>query len=258
MKPTATLDHRLIAAPHRALVEAFDAFAAEAQSIADEAARSPDERLKDLDAMTAAEGEYASRVLQGIRKEVVTDRFRSWSELIAWCGYAAAPAGQYVLDLHGEPDSARRPIEALFTAVRLLRCVAGCKDDYNLRDRVYIPGDWMRQAGADVESLGADTATAALKNALGRMLDGVDRLLVVARAAPGVIRDRRLRRAVAVSFVGARRWCARLRRSDPLSARVAPATLDRWLALVYGLAWCACARHTPNTTNEAGQWRRST
>ncbi len=231
------LESRNIAEPKRRRLAEFGNFAARARAVADDSGLNDDQRLAKLHRLEQecpVEGEHASHLLQGVRKEITTRRFRSWSELISWCGFAAAPMGRYAIDLHDEPDNARPPVEALFSALRLLHCVANCKADFVERDRVYIPGDWLRRAGMDVMALGEGSAPAPLRPVFEQMLDGTDRLLSVARTGPVAIGDRGLRRAVVTTSMAAERWSKRLRRHDPLTGPVTPSRLDLWRARLRG------------------------
>lgn len=233
MSPAAILEYRLLAAPARQRMAAFDSFVRAARAITDDADRAPDERFAALEAMAVDVtdgGEHARHILQGLRKEVMTTRYRNWSELIAWCGYAAAPAGRYVLAVHGEGEEALRPVEALFSAARILLCVGGCRADYIERDRVYLPSDWLRRAGVEAEMLAAREAAPGLRSVLDQALDGIDRLLTLAGGAPAAIHDPGLRRAVARALGESERLARKLRRRDPLAGAVTLGQLDRWIA----------------------------
>src|SRR3546814_21051894 len=59
-------------------------------------------------------------------------------------------------------------------------------------DRVYLPGDWMAEAGITVAALDAQAADPALRQVLDRCLDGVEALLVDAARLPGQLANRRL------------------------------------------------------------------
>ncbi len=237
MNATTNLDPRLIAPGLRARLADFEAGVDALRAMADDSNRTVDDRVGELERMALAfpDGrEHALRLVQGLTKEITARRFRSWSELIAWCAFAAAPRARYVLELHEETEAARAPLEALYTAIRLLECVAGCGEDYRFHDRIYIPGGWLGNAGVDDECLARPSATPELREALGRMLDGIDRLMPVARRAPAAIRDRRLRRAVRVAAASAERLAAKLRRRDPLAGPVALGWIDRRLVQLRG------------------------
>lgn len=237
MNASTNLDLRLIASALRTRLAAFEAGVAALRAMADDSMRTADERIGELARMAGEfpDGqEHARQLVQGLTKEITARRFRRWSELVAWCAYAAAPRARYVLELHHEAEAARIPLEALYSSVRLLECVAGCGEDYRIHDRIYIPGDWLGKCGASEDSLANTSATPELREALGRMLDGIDRLMPVARAAPLAIHDRRLRRAVRVALAGAERLAAKLRRRDPLAGPVTLGWVDRRLAELRG------------------------
>lgn len=234
----ANLRYRLVPASRRRALAAFDRFAAAARAVADDAGRAAEDRIERLNRLAAADppgGRHALHLLQAARKDVTAGRYRSWSELLAYCGFAAAPIGRYLLELMGGPDEARRPIEALYVAMRVLSCVRDCKPDYVLRGRVYVPADWMRRAGAEPGALAADRSTPELGIALGRLLDGADGLLATAASGPAAVHGSGFGRAIAVAFHEARRSAEKLRRGDPLAGSLELTAADRTLALLRGL-----------------------
>ena len=95
-----------------------------------------------------------------------------------------------------------------------------CADDYRNLDRVYLPLDWMEEAGARVEDLGRASASPALRRVIDRTLDGVESLLPRARELPRLLKSRRLAFESSVIVVIAERLTRRLRLEDPVAIRV--------------------------------------
>lgn len=206
-----------------------------AREIARDGTRTPEQRqelLRDLENHIHGGGEVVLCLCQAASKEIVTERFRNWSELISWAGYAAAPMGRLVLKLHEEGRAAAPSLESLYSAYCILSHVAKCGDDYRRHGRVYIPADWMRRAGADADHLSGSRSAPELRAALDQVLDGVDRLLAAARPAAGLIRNRRLKRGISTAQLVAVSWSRRLRREDPLARDIAPGIWDRRLAAI--------------------------
>lgn len=237
---------RLIKPELRQHIRAFYAFVRTADDVADAADLDPATKLARLDALeralladpmedggpavaralrrslseTGLGAEHARHMLQAFRKDAATPRTRSWSDLLTYCRYSAAPVGRYLLALHGEGQAAIPAADALCAALQILNHLQDCGPDYRRLDRVYLPADWLRQAGAGAEMLGAPRAAPPLRAVMDRTLEGVARLIATARPLPGLIADRGLRREAAVILAIARALARRLARRDPLQSRV--------------------------------------
>ena len=249
----------LIARRLRPHVMRYYAFARAADDIADNPGLTPDEkvrrlnafeaglaagastpeaavRLRDSLAETGVPDRHARDLLVAFRQDATKRRYADWGELMEYCAVSAHPVGRYLLDLHGEDAATQAPGDALCAALQVLNHLQDCGEDRRDLDRVYLPGDWMVEAGIDVAALDAPAASPGLRRVLERCLDGCDVLL--ARSAPlaGMIRARRLGAEVAVIQRLARRLAARLRREDPLAGRVRHTTRDHLAGLAAGLA----------------------
>ncbi len=241
----------LIAARLRPHVHAYYAFARAIDDIADDAVLSAKQKLARLDAMEAVllgrvqgcdgagRQEVASAVrlraslaetgitaargtdlLVAFRQDAVKTRYADWDELVEYCRYSANPVGLYLLDLHGEDDRSHPASDALCTALQVLNHLQDCGDDLRTLDRCYLPQDWLRQAGEDVDAVRWERTGRGLRQVLDRCLDQVDRLNRVAAGLPGLVADRRMRLEAAVIVSLSHRLARRLRREDPLAGRV--------------------------------------
>lgn len=249
---------RLIAPALRPHVMRYYAFARGADDIADAPELAPAEKVRRLDLLEAglAEGAHgpdvavrlgeslratgvplsrASDLLVAFRRDATQLRYRDWDELLDYCAYSAHPVGRYLLDLHGE-DPATGPMgDALCAALQVLNHLQDCGDDRRELDRVYLPQDWMAEAGTDVEALDAAACSRGLREVIERCLDGADALLDRSEPLAAAIRSRRLAAEVAAIQRLARRLSARLRREDPLAGRVKHSKADLLAGLGAGL-----------------------
>ncbi|HUT49243.1 MAG TPA: squalene synthase HpnC [Alphaproteobacteria bacterium] len=236
----------LIAKKLRGHVAAFYAFARAIDDIADNASLASEEKLARLERMdqallgkdddiALATAHACRRSLEACRitvqhcRDLITAfkgdatklRYTDWDELIAgYCRYSASPVGRYLLDLHGEDKAGYANSDALCDALQVINHLQDCRDDYRTLDRVYLPGDWLAAAGARIEDLDAAAATPGLRVVFEQCLDGVDELLVAARALPGRLRSRRLAMEAAAIVRIAEDLAAALRRRDPVAERV--------------------------------------
>ena len=187
--------------------------------------------------------EHARHLLQAFRKDAVQNRYETWSELLAYCHFSAAPVGRFLLALHGEDRKAWPCADALCNAHQILNHVQDCKADFLRLGRIYLPMRWLREAGATAGMVGADAAHPALRRTLDRVLTGAGQLLDAARPLPTMLRNRGLRIQAAATLSAADLLLLRLRRQDPLAAAVRIGPIAKARCAISGLArgWAAPA-----------------
>ncbi|MEQ8584947.1 MAG: squalene synthase HpnC [Thalassobaculaceae bacterium] len=277
--PVASL---LIARDLRPAVRAFYAVARAADDIADDASLSEAEKLRLLNGIDAALADRAdtgteigrpredsietaalaaaaragriladrdvptvhiARLLQAFRRDAVRPRTADWAELMAYCADSANPVGRFLLDLHGESGAHHPASDALCTALQILNHLQDCGDDYRELDRVYLPADWLAEAGVAPGDLAASRSTPGLRRVIDRCLARVTDLLTLARPLPLRLRSARLALETAVVLALADALARRLAVSDPLAERVQvpkPAMLGHALIAVSRCLWQRC------------------
>jgi phytoene/squalene synthetase len=162
----------------------------------------------------------AQDLLTAFRMDVTKLRYRDWDDLINYCTYSAMPVGRFVLDVHGEDRSAWPANDALCAALQIINHLQDCKKDYRDLDRVYVPLDALNAAGAQVEDLGREQSSPALRACLRGLAVRTGGLLDQSASFSSRIGDFRLALEVAVIQALARRLVAMLTARDPLSERV--------------------------------------
>ncbi len=200
----------------------------------------PDADAEALDLRHAVGGdavllEHAGQLLHAFRRDAVCDHCRDWADLMTYCRFSAAPAGRFLLDLHGQPAEAFAAGDALCAALQMINLIQDCGKDYRALGRVYLPRDWLYRAGVATDALGGKTAPPELRLVIDEVLDGVDGLLELARPLPLLLRARRLKLEAAVVLALADRLSRRLRAADPLAAAVRPTVGDVAIAAAAGL-----------------------
>ena len=172
---------RLLPARLRPHVAAFYAYARAIDDIADNPELAPADKVERLDgfarAVSGAEStDPAYRKAHDVRRSLAETgvthrhcvdltrafkqdatklRYDDWDDLIGYCNFSAAPVGRYLVDLHGESREAYPASDALCNALQVLNHLQDCGDDYRALNRVYLPQDWMAEAGVGVEVLAA-------------------------------------------------------------------------------------------------------
>jgi len=234
---------RLIAPRHRAPILAFYEFVRTADDISDHPTLAPEEKLDLMDRLEATllgrndddpvgvalrtqladrqlSPRHAQDLLTAFRMDVTKLRYRDWDDLIGYCTYSAMPVGRFVLDVHGESRALWGANDALCAALQIINHLQDCAKDYRSLDRVYVPLDAFAEAGATVETLGADRASPALLGCIHKLAQRTGDLLRESRPFSAGIDDMRLALEVAVIQTLAERLVGLLARRDPLSERV--------------------------------------
>ena len=256
----------LIRADLRPHVHAFYRFARMGDDIADNATLSPEDKVARLDLMEAVlldpvledipqaadlrrslaatnvSPVNSTDLLKAFRMDATKQRYASWDELMTYCRYSAAPVGRQLLDLHGEPASARGPSDALCAALQVINHLQDCGVDYLEMDRVYVPQDHLAACGAVTEQLSGGASAAGMRETLDTLLDKTDALMVEARLLPGRLKDFRLRAESATIVRLADKMIGQLRHNDPLAKRVKPTKLFFVTAMIEGVLWALLAK----------------
>ncbi len=236
----------LLAKPLRRHVACFYAFARAADDIADNPALSGDEKIHRLEGFeltllgqgggdpayqkainmaaslneTGVSPKHCRDLLAAFKQDAVKSRYDDWPQLMAYCQLSAAPVGRYLIDLHGGSRLGYWPSDALCAALQLINHVQDCGDDYLCMDRVYLPTDWMVEAGADFADLACPQSSPALARVLQWTNHGIETLLLDAESLPNNLYSRRLGLEASVILAIAQALNGRLRKADPLSRRI--------------------------------------
>jgi|SRR5580658_2465863 squalene synthase HpnC len=243
--------------PH---VHAFYRFARQADDIADNSGLSPEDKLRRLDRMaavldgapdgdapaaaamraslaaTGTTAQHCHDLLHAFRLDATKLRYRDWDDLMMYCRYSASPVGRQVLDLHGESRDTWRHSDPLCDALQVLNHLQDCGVDFGALNRVYLPEADLAAYGSRVADLATARASPGLRSVIDRLLDRTEALIDSARRLPVVVQSTGLRRETGVIVTLAERLARRLRRGDPLAARVKLSRGDFAMALLLG-AW---------------------
>ena len=228
---------------HRALILAFYNFVRTGDDIADHETLPAQEKLDRLDlletellgngdsqpeavTLRAALAErgmsprHAQDLLDAFRLDVTKLRYENWDELIHYCSLSAMPVGRFMLDVHGEDRATWPASDAICAALQINNHLQDCGKDYRALDRVYVPLDAMKAAGASVEMLGQDRATPALLKCLHSLARRTETLLHEGHTLYGDIKDTRFALEVGVIETFADKIVNLLKVRDPLSENV--------------------------------------
>lgn len=156
-------------------IAAIYAFARMADDIADESKASTEERTFQLDAMSQALSALAAGdvpqywlyvalddaikryhlpvellqdLLVAFKQDVTKSRYRTFEDILNYCRYSANPIGRLLLHLHDEAQESHLLwSDHICTALQLINFYQDLANDYDERNRIYIPLDEMERFG---------------------------------------------------------------------------------------------------------------
>ncbi|NQU60731.1 MAG: squalene synthase HpnC [Rhodospirillales bacterium] len=200
----------------------------------DDPAYATAQRMRESLAETGIKPDHCLGLIAAFKQDATKLRYKDWDDLMGYCIKSAAPVGRYLLDLHGGSDDGYGPSDALCNALQVINHLQDCQDDYASLDRVYLPQDWMTQAGMKVEDLGREQAGPEVRRVIDRCLDATGGLLAEAQALPGGLKSRRLAMESSAILEIAFQLTRMLRDRDPLGPNRVQLTKPDYL-------WC-CLR----------------
>jgi squalene synthase HpnC len=233
----------LVAPRHRRPILAFYEFVRIADDIADHATLPEADKLANLDRLEASllggddhnaagtalrtalaqrglSPQHAQELLKAFRQDVTKHRYADWDELIDYCRYSAMPVGRFVLDVHGENRATWAASDNVCAVLQIINHLQDCAKDYRALNRVYIPLDALKAAGASVEALDAPRATPQLVACLHGLADRTAAMLEQGNHLPAQIKDARLAAEISAIVTLAQHFVHLLRTRDPLSENV--------------------------------------
>jgi squalene synthase HpnC len=228
---------------HRALILAFYNFVRTGDDIADHETLPAQEKLDRLDLLEAellGKGDsqpeavtlraalaergmspkHAQDLLNAFRLDVTKLRYANWDELVHYCSLSAMPVGRFMLDVHGEDRSTWAASDAICAALQINNHLQDCGKDYRALNRVYVPLDALKAAGASVEMLGGERSPPALLICLHALARRTETLLRDGRSLSSEVRDTRFALEVGVIETFAQRIVKLLEVRDPLAEKV--------------------------------------
>lgn len=202
-------------------VSRLDAFEA---AVLGQGAETPDLakalRMRESLQQTGIDPRHCTDLLAAFKQDAIKLRYDDWDDLIGYCVLSAAPVGRYLVDLHGGSRKGYVASDALCMALQVINHLQDCQADYRQLNRVYLPQNWLRKAGASVEDLDRTKTSPQLRKVIDLALDGTEVLLATANALPAGLISRRLAMESGAILAIAERLVGMLRRGDPLGRRI--------------------------------------
>jgi squalene synthase HpnC len=100
------------------------------------------------------EKDLFQRMLDAFQQDQQIKRYETWQDVRRYTVGSADPVGRWVLRLHGYNSPAMdRWSDAICTGLQLANFLQDVREDYELRDRIYLPQEDMRRFGVTEKML---------------------------------------------------------------------------------------------------------
>lgn len=195
-------------------------------------------RLAEPIARCGLPAEPLLRLIECNRIDQRVDRYERFEDLLHYCHHSADPVGELVLRIFGPVRPHQLALsDRICTALQLIEHLQDVGEDYR-RGRIYLPAADLRRFGVPEADLGADTATARLRDLIAFQAERASAWLESGAALVATLRGS-ARLAVSGYLAGGRAALAGLARAgyDPLRPPVKPRPgqiLRHWL---FATAW---------------------
>ena len=101
-------------------------------------------------------------LLEAFARDLEVDRYETLQQLLDYCRYSANPVGRIVLHLFAVADDSLFPLsDAICTGLQLVNMLQDVVPDAR-RGRIYLPLEWVREAGIEQELLSGSYSPAWL------------------------------------------------------------------------------------------------
>lgn len=156
------------------------------------------------------------QLFEAFRQDSSGVQCQTWQDLMAYCHLSAEPVADLALAFADAPAGAYPPGRALASAHQVLDHVQDLSADYHRRSRVYLPVNWLTEAGGAPADLGATASSPAVSAAKRRALAGARLLLGRSETLPRYLRGTRLALETRVMIALGYRLLHKLTVTDPL------------------------------------------
>lgn len=201
-------------------IERLDGYARHLNDEANEAGYDKAVAMRESLRVTGITQTHCLELITAFKQDAVQQRYDSWNDLLAYCRLSAVPVGRYLIDLHGGCSDQYNSSDALCSALQIINHLQDLGDDFQQLDRVYLPVEWLNDAGTSDNDLALSACTAGVREVVNRMLDGVSILIDKAYPISKKLNSRRLALEASVILMIARALRNKLAHHDPLTSRV--------------------------------------
>jgi phytoene synthase len=117
---------------------------------------------------------HPEELLEGMAMDVAQRRYRTIDELTVYCYHVAGVVGVMMAHIMGikDPETLARA-EDLGIAMQMTNIARDVRDDAAV-GRVYLPLDWLDEAGVSADTVGADHNSGKVAMVVARLLDAAD------------------------------------------------------------------------------------
>lgn len=178
---------------------------------------------------------FSTALLDAFIQDTFVNRYYNLPDLQAYCHLSTASLGRGFLAIAQEKNANLESSDALCIALQLLNHWRDIRADYNDLGRIYLPQDWLREAGIAPEDLALNVSSYGLKTVYERLDAHISLLLADARHLSPSISNRRVAIHARWLLACAQSWQKQLRAGDPLYRNISPSKRDVLFAFLRAL-----------------------
>jgi len=255
--PTAS---RIVEKKHRDATAAIYSFARRADDIADEGDISDDQRHAKLDSFSTMLADIAAgkpvddptfialadtitryqlsilpfeNLLTAFKMDIDKKRFANFDELLFYCQHSANPVGELILRLHGRYNVTTQALSnSICTALQLINFLQDISEDYQKRDRIYIPFDEMNKFDVTEINIQQKTNSTNMNQLIDYQLERAASMLTSGARLTHHLQGR-LKWVMKLTILSALAVCEKLSTRNNVFARPT-LTKTNWLKIVFG------------------------
>ncbi len=252
--PTAS---RLVEKRHRDATAAIYSFARRADDIADEGDATDSQRHSDLNTFSSMLADIAAnktvedttfialadtiykyhlpilpfeKLLTAFKMDVDKNRFNNFDELLFYCQHSANPVGELILRLHDRYNKTTQALsDSICSALQLINFLQDIHDDFQQRNRIYIPLDEMNEFGIDETSIKQKINSENLQQLVNFQLQRATNMLVAGAPLLNHLQGQ-IKWVIKLTLVSGLLVCEKLAMRTNVFARPSLSKLD-WLKI---------------------------
>ena len=183
----------------------------------------------------------AGDLLTAFRRDSEGYEYKTWSQLINYCQYSAAPVGRFMLAIHNENPVTYMPAASLCAALQIVNHLQDIKYDYIKLARVYLPQELMKEFGVSKDDLKANKSTPELKQLIAYISDLLKGQIKDGQVLIKLVHSAKLRCQICIILSLTNLMLKKINRGDVLAQEIRLTKLDWFRGILGGICRFLCA-----------------
>lgn len=161
--------------------------------------------------------------------------YQTWTQLLDYCRYSAAPAGRFMLAIHDENVSTYLPSGILCAVLQIVNHIQDVKYDCDVQKRVYLPQEKLEAFGLAPDDLCKPQSSPQLAALITEISGNLQAMLEDVKPLPAIIKSLRLRIQVCIILSLTNIMLKKFSKSDILQKNIKLSKIDWIRAIIAGI-----------------------